>query len=191
MKNHRILLITLLALVVTSCGYTQTNSQDEANPPSSQNTFSTPLPKPQSTLTKQPAMSPSPTPTTLDIQPPDLENATIAPREIVEKAKADLVKQFGITANEIRVVEARATTWPDASLGCPQSDSVYAQVLTPGYWILLESDGRQYPYHTDQADQLILCLRNPSNSETERPPLPIIPVNPTEIKDGEPWVPVN
>jgi hypothetical protein len=112
-------------------------------------------------------------------------------QRLIEKAKADLVQQFAISADQIRVVEAREVTWPDASLGCPQPASAYAEVLTPGYWVLLEADGRQYPYHADQAEQLILCLSDTAGSGTPISPFPPIPVNPTELKDGEPWVPVN
>jgi hypothetical protein len=132
-------------------------------------------------------MSPSSTPGTSDVQLPETGNAPSAPRKIVEKAKSDLVKRFGVDASQIRVVEARAVDWPDTSLGCPQPDMVYAQVITPGYWILLEAEGRQYPYHTDQNEQIILCLRDPADPEA---PLPLIPINPGEIDDGQPWVPV-
>jgi len=121
--------------------------------------------------------------------PPTQADASL--QSLIEKAKADLVKQFAIRADQIQVVEARAVTWPDASLGCPQPDLAYAQVLTPGYLVLLEADGKQYPYHADQAEQLILCLRNVAGAGTEMPLFPPIPVNPTELKDGVPWVPVN
>ena len=34
-------------------------------------------------------------------------------------------------------------TWSDASLGCPQPDMGYAQVVTPGYLVLFrDSEGR-------------------------------------------------
>jgi hypothetical protein len=132
-------------------------------------------------------MSPSSTPETSDVQLPEKGDVPSAPRKIVEKAKSDLVKQFGVDASQIRVVEARAVDWPDASLGCPQPDMTYAQVVTPGYWVLLEVEGRQYPYHTDQNEQVTLCLRDPSNPQAPS----LIPVIPGEIDDGQPWVPVD
>jgi hypothetical protein len=187
MRNHWISFITLLALILAGCEGSQTNGQNENLIPSAQETVSAPLTDSQITPTEQPAVSPPSTSTTSDVQLPDIKNASSAPREIIEKAKADLVKQFGVNADQIRVVEARAVTWPDASLGCPQPDMVYAQVLSPGYWVLLEADGRQYPYHTDQGEQIILCLVNSSDTESPRP---LIPVNPDEIQDGQPWVPV-
>lgn len=178
MKHHWISLIAVPVLVLASCGTPQSNGQNENPVP--QETLSTPMAEPQIPTASPPSAS--------DVQLPDMENEAFAPREIIEKAKADLVKQFGVNAKQIRVVETRAVTWTDASLGCPQTDMAYAQVLTPGYWVLLEADGRQYPYHTDQSEQIILCLGNSLDPESE---LPVIPVIPGEIDDGQPWVPVD
>ncbi len=182
MKHNWISLITLLGFVLASCGTSQNNGQNENPVP--QETLSAPMANPQ-TATEQ---SPSPTSSMPDVPIQNAENVTFAPREITEKTKADLAKQFGVDTNQIRVVEARAVTWPDASLGCPQPEMAYAQVITPGYWILLEAEGKQYPYHTDQNGQIILCLGNSSDPESR---LPLIPVNPDEIDDGQPWVPVD
>jgi hypothetical protein len=190
MRNHWISIIALPALVLASCGVSQTIGQNEnpASPP--RETLSAPLPDSQPTITEQPAISQSPIPTTPDVQLSDTENPTFVPREIIERTKADLVKQFGVNASQIRVMETKAVTWPDSSLGCPQPDMAYAQIITPGYWVLLEAKEQQYPYHTDQNEQIILCLRDPSDLESGLP-LPVIPVNPNEIDDGQPWVPVD
>ncbi len=183
MKNHWISLIALLILVLTGCGTSQANGQNK-NP---QETLSAPSTDSQ-VVTEEPAIIPSSTSTMPDVQAPDAENIAFAPRKIIEEAKDDLVKQFGVNADQIHVTESRAVTWPDASLGCPQPDMAYAQVITPGYWVLLEADGKQYPYHTDQNGQFILCLGNSSNPGSE---LPMIPVVPGEIDDGQPWMPVD
>ena len=57
----------------------------------------------------------------------------------------------------IFLFNANAVEWPDASLGCPQVDVTYAQVITPGYQIQLEANGQVYTFHTDETDQVILC----------------------------------
>lgn len=44
-----------------------------------------------------------------------------------------------------------------ASLGCPQPGMVYAEVLTPGYLILLEANNDEYEYHTDLQDTFTFC----------------------------------
>ena len=71
----------------------------------------------------------------------------------------DMAAQTGAAPDEVEVVAVEEVTWPDASLGCPQPDMVYAQVLTPGYRITLQYNDAPYVYHTGQgADAFfILC----------------------------------
>jgi hypothetical protein len=145
----------------------------------------------QSVATTKPDSS-SPMETTIpEVQPTVAETIDVVSRTIVEKARADLMKRLNLAAEQIRLAEVRPMNWPDSSLGCPQPDMAYSQVLTPGYWILLEADGRQYHYHADEADQLIFCPQDSSDRGPDGEPLPVLPVNPNEIDDGEPWVPVN
>lgn len=139
----------------------------------------------------KPANTPPPsTPEISVIERESTDSNSSAPRELVEKAKADLAENLNIGTDQIRLVETQTVNWPDASLGCPQPEIAYAQVITPGYWIVLEAKEQLYPYHTDLGEQVTLCLRSTSDSESELP-LPVIPVNPDEIKDGQPWVPVD
>ena len=60
----------------------------------------------------------------------------------------DLSKRTGIPKSDIKVVSVEAVQWPDTSLGCPQPDRMYAQVVTPGYRIVLEAGGKTYDYHS-------------------------------------------
>jgi hypothetical protein len=90
--------------------------------------------------------------------------------DLIQKAKEDLARRLSISTNEINLVEARDVIWPDSSLGCPQKGMVYAQVLTPGYLILLEHGGNTFEYHTSKRSDIINC-NNPS------PPVPGIPDN--------------
>jgi hypothetical protein len=66
----------------------------------------------------------------------------------VAEAVADLAGRLGVDPREITVVSQEEVTWPDASLGCPEPGMLYAQVLTDGIRIVLESDGRRYDYHS-------------------------------------------
>lgn len=69
----------------------------------------------------------------------------------------DLATRLGSDISEITVVSAEAKEWGDSSLGCPAPGYAYAQVITPGYQITLESDGKEYTYHTDLNGNSILC----------------------------------
>ncbi len=47
--------------------------------------------------------------------------------------------------------------WPDSSLGCPQPDMLYAQVITPGYLVVVEVSGEPIEYHTDDRGTVVRC----------------------------------
>ncbi len=75
----------------------------------------------------------------------------------VELAKADLADRKGIDKEQITVVSVKAMDWPDASLGCPQEGMMYAQVITPGYMIVLSHEGETYQYHSDRGVRVVYC----------------------------------
>jgi hypothetical protein len=63
-------------------------------------------------------------------------------------AVADLAQRLGIAPDAISVISIEPVEWPDASLGCAKPGMMYAQVVTPGYRIVLEAGGKTYEYHT-------------------------------------------
>lgn len=71
-------------------------------------------------------------------------------------AVADLASRLGIPESAITVRTVESVEWPDASLGCPRPGMMYAQVITPGYRIVLEADGKRYEYHTSRT-HVMLC----------------------------------
>lgn len=75
----------------------------------------------------------------------------------VAAAIADLSKQTSVPADQISLTSVEPMEWSDASLGCPQEGMMYAQVITPGYLIVLTAQGQQYEYHTDQKANVTLC----------------------------------
>lgn len=71
---------------------------------------------------------------------------------IVSKCKADLVKRFKLQAQYIKVINKQAATWPDAALGMPEIGKMYAQMVTPGFRVILEARGSRYLYTTSAKD---------------------------------------
>lgn len=67
---------------------------------------------------------------------------------IVTKCKADLSRRLKVSAKWINLVDENAVTWPDAALGMPEIDTVYAQAQTPGSRVVLEAIDSQYLYTT-------------------------------------------
>jgi hypothetical protein len=74
-------------------------------------------------------------------------------------AMADLSQRTGTPADQISLVSMEAVDWSDTSLGCPQEGMMYAQVITPGYKIILQAQGQTYEYHTDQTTSVVLCQK--------------------------------
>ena len=77
-------------------------------------------------------------------------------QQMVYLAKEDLAKQLGISVESISVESVEQVDWPDASLGCPEPGKVYAQVITPGFRILLQANGKTYEYHSG-ANRVVHC----------------------------------
>ncbi len=74
---------------------------------------------------------------------------------LVELAKSDLSRRTGIPLDEIKAVNMTPVDWPDASLGHPEKGKVYAQVITPGYRIILQARGEEYEYHSDLEERVV------------------------------------
>ncbi len=62
-----------------------------------------------------------------------------------------LAQKAGVTPEEIAIVKTEKVEWPDACLGVTISGQMCAQVVTPGYRVVLELSGVQYEYHTDES----------------------------------------
>ena len=89
-------------------------------------------------------------------------------QSLIEKAREDLAARLTAPANEISVAQVFDVVWPDAGLGCMQAGRMSAQVITPGYLILLEYKNNQYEYHANQRDYVIYCM-NPGSPDLGTP----------------------
>jgi len=87
------------------------------------------------------------TPTAIEPAPTAGEPTVPAEAAEVTLVKEDLGQRLNVTAEQIRVVSVRAVDWPDTSLGCPKPGMLYADVITPGFEIILEANGQEYAYH--------------------------------------------
>ncbi len=86
---------------------------------------------------------------------PTTDNADAAMPAILDLIN---VQRDDIVPSQVEVVSVEKIDWPDASLGCPKDDQMYAQVITFGYKIMLSATGETYEYHTDESGEMVvLC----------------------------------
>ena len=142
---------TLIILILTAC-----TPRLIPTPSPTQISVSTPT-EAQPVLTPTQGEMPQ-MPSTALPQPAGLEN-------LIKMAKDDLAQRLSVEISQIRVLDARDVVWPNSSLGCPQPGMLYAEVLTPGYLILLNVNGQEYEYHAGKNSDAFYC-KNPT------PPVP-------------------
>lgn len=118
----------------------------------------------------EPAQPPSPSSTNMANPTPPLTSETLDPaaRELVLRAQTQLAQKLGIDMKDISLESIEAVEWPDTSLGCPQMGMLYAQVVTPGYQVILEAAGEQYEYHTGADRFLVLCEKEGASEVVPR-----------------------
>lgn len=134
----------------------------------------TEVPQPTTEEAQAPTQGPS--------SPGPLQSAGTLP--ILELAVRDLARRVDADLNEIEVLSILAVEWPSSGLGCEIPGQDYVQEITPGYRILLGHEGEAYLYHTDAGQFYFLC-------QDGQPQFPLILVDPDEIQDGIPWMPVD
>lgn len=64
------------------------------------------------------------------------------------RAQHDLAARLAIDPKIVKIASVEAVEWPDASLGVPEEGMTYAQVITPGFELVLQAGEAQYTYHT-------------------------------------------
>ena len=70
--------------------------------------------------------------------------------EVFHQARFDVVERFGLNLEAIVIKNVEAVEWDDTSLGNPEPGMLYAEVIVPGFMLVLESreTGATYTYHT-------------------------------------------
>ena len=85
----------------------------------------------------------------------------LSEEEILALVKEDLAEREDVDVDDIGHPSVEQKTWSDTSLGCPEEGMMYAEVLTPGYQIILSIGGaasiEQFDYRTDMMGNFVLC----------------------------------
>lgn len=105
--------------------------------------------------------------------------------QLVTLAQEDLGRRLSVAVDEIELLEVEEVVWPDASLGCPQPGMMYAQVLTPGYRMVLEAVGQTKEYHADTSTFVLLCENPLIGVPSKRPDTAVQDGWPNESRDPD------
>jgi hypothetical protein len=78
--------------------------------------------------------------------------------QVAVQARAQLAQELQTSEGNLKLVSTQPVTWRDASVGCPEPNQGYAQVLTEGYLVVFEYDGDQYEVHQAVDSEPIVCF---------------------------------
>lgn len=79
----------------------------------------------------------------------------------VENARADVAQRQNVPVSDVKVISSEPVDWSDACLGIQQPNVMCAQVITPGYKVVLEVNGKQYEYHTNASGSAVRLASEP------------------------------
>ena len=123
-------IVTLSILLVTACAPAAATQAPATDVPATDEPAPT-------------AEEPTPTHIPVDITP--AQRAAIT----------TLADNLGISADEITLVSTESVIWPDGCLGVVKMGVMCTQAEVPGFRIMLEANGKQYEFHTNETGSVI------------------------------------
>lgn len=104
--------------------------------------------------------------------PDEQPEATTTPESdypaAVVAAQQQLRAELGVEADAITVTSFEPTEWPDACLGLPDEGEMCAQVITPGYLVILNAEGDTHRARTNQ-DGTVVRFEDETREESDLP----------------------
>ena len=81
------------------------------------------------------------------------------PDSVVQAAVDAASAELGVPAENLIVVMSAQRDWADTSLGCPEPGRTYAQVITPGYVVIIDTDDlvTEIQVNTDTDSRAAIC----------------------------------
>jgi len=92
------------------------------------------------------ASTPEPAPTEQSV--PTESPVELTPVE--DAVVAQLAESLDISPDDITVVSTEEVEWPDGCLGIQMEGLMCTQAIVPGYRVILEANGREVEYHTNE-----------------------------------------
>jgi hypothetical protein len=96
------------------------------------------------------------------------DEGTVEIESLVDLARADLAQRLGVDLETVVIQGVKPTEFPDASLGAPESNKSYAQVVTPGCVIQLSVNDDIYVYHAAEGRAVLVSEEGESKKGTHQ-----------------------
>lgn len=100
-----------------------------------------------------------------------VEALMAADYDVAKLARETLAEALNVPIATIDVDSVRTVEWRDSSIGCPQPDRAYMQVITPGHKIALRVDGKMHFVH--EANGRAMVCRSIKAAPDEATPISI------------------
>ncbi len=86
----------------------------------------------------------------------------VVTQQTILLAQQYLAALLGVNVNQVELVSVQQEQWPNACLGLAQQNESCAQVVTPGYQVLLRVNSQLYQVRTDTVGQQIRVTQGQS-----------------------------
>ena len=88
------------------------------------------------------------------------------PPDPASVARQTVAAALGMAATEASVISTESREFADGSLDCPRPGAAYAQVITPGYRVVVEANGRRFDVRVAGTAGRI-CYRRKASPESQ------------------------
>ncbi len=144
MKTILMMGTALSILLLAACGAPATPPSIPTSPPSVPTSPPSVLP----TMPTSP-LNPPASPLNPGASPAPGKDAAVA------NSRNDLATRLNVDPGAITVVSVEQVDWPDGCLGVHAPGIMCTMVITPGYRVVLEANGKQYEYHTNKLGDVV------------------------------------
>lgn len=91
------------------------------------------------------------------------------PADILQAISEDAAAVTATEISDVEVVMAKAVTWNDGSLGCPEPGMMYTQALVDGYQVVVRAADQELDYRVGRNGEFRICeggIVTPSGSDS-------------------------
>jgi hypothetical protein len=98
------------------------------------------------------------------------QDSSAAAQSAADQAKAEAARQLRAQTSDFTVVTIEPTQWSDSSLGCSKPGLMYTQVVSDGYTVVLEREGRRHQVNVS-GSRAVMCEPATRITGTVRQPM--------------------